>query len=415
MSDGDKTPYRAAIFTAIPLEYQAVCAHLTNLREERIQLDTPCERGEFFAGKRQWEVIVVETGAGTTRAATRTAYIIGHFKPQVVLFVGIAGGIKDVKLGDVVVASKVYSYESGRADPHFQSRPEIYQPTRRILQRARAVARKDDWLERLKENFSGPDAAPKVIVAPIASGNLVVASIDAEVLQLVRSHFNDTTAIEMEGSGFLESASLYQEIESLIIRGISDLIENKSETDKQQFQPLAAKRASTFAFEVLANLDIAEQTATTKETPTVAGQQTDHVPPQATSQGEENQTSSLLEEFNSSLPEYIDKVKKIRHSLSQRTGFSTEQYRNALKWLDDIEKHIEQLLHPESLTPMTSMRTLLVAIQKQVRDLKPELEKFRRPFPFIKSPRVRRPKDNEYDHVITLCNILLAGLEQWLH
>jgi len=407
MSDGDKTFYRAAIFTAIPLEYQAVCAHLTNLREEILQLDTLCECGEFFARKRRWEVIVVETGAGTTRAATRTAYIIGHFKPQVVLFVGIAGGIKDVELGDVVVASKVYSYESGRADPHFQSRPQVYQPTRRILRTARAVARKDDWLKRLKENFSGPAEAPKVIIAPIASGNLVVASIEAEVLQLVRSRFNDTTAIEMEGSGFHESANLYQEIESLIIRGISDLIENKSETDKQQFQPLAAKRASAFAFEVLANLDIVEQVAKPKETTTVEGQQTDNVHPQETGPRETNQTVSLLEEFNNSLPDFIEQVKKIRDSLNRRTVFSSEQHKHTLKCLYDMEKRIKALLDTESLTHMMR-RALLAAMQTRIYDLKPALDKCQ---PFIQTEQAR---GNAYSQAIALCDTLLRDLEQWL-
>src|SRR5437660_8932414 len=244
MSDGAKTSYRAAIFTAILLEYQTVCAHLTNLREERTTLETLCERGEFSANNRKWEVMVVETGAGTAQAAAKAVYIIERFKPQVAMFVGIAGGIKDVKLGDVVIASQVYSYESGRAEPSFQSRPQVYRPTSRILRRARVVTRKNAWLERLKGVPSGLDEVPKAIVATIASGNQVVASVEAPVLQLVHSHFNDATAIEMEGFGFLTAVHLYQGIEALIIRGISDLIENKSETDKQQFQPLAANRAS---------------------------------------------------------------------------------------------------------------------------------------------------------------------------
>jgi len=415
MSDGDKTPYRAAIFTAISLEYQAVCAHLTDLREEEIELKTLCERGEFFAHKRKWEVMVVETGAGTTQAAAKTTHVIERFQPQVAIFVGIAGGIKDVNLGDVIVASKVYSYESGRADPVFRNRPQVYLPTPRILRRARVVARRNMWLERLKGDLFGLDETPKAIVAPIASGNQVVASINADVLQLIRSHFNDAAALEMEGSGFLEAASLYQEIESLIIRGISDLIENKSETDKQQFQLLAAKRASAFAFEVLANLDIEERSTTNKETPTVSEQpqQTDTISSQETGQEAGNQTLSLLEEFNRSLPDYIEKVKKIRDSLNQRTGFSSEQHKNALKVLDDMERHIKTLLDAESLSRRISRRALLAAMQTRIRDLKPELEKCRRASQESRSLRPRRAKGNEYDRAVAVCDTLLADLEQW--
>src|SRR5437660_1167332 len=254
---------RAAIFTAIPLEYQAVRAYLTNLQEMITTRGIVYEQGEFFANNQKWEVIVVATGAGTTQVATMTAYIIGQLKPQVVMFVGIAGGIKNVKLGDVVVASQVYSAEiydlrSGRIEPFFQRRPQVYRPTFQILRKARVIARKSDWHERLKENptASNEVEAPDVIIAPIVSGNQVVASTDAAVLQLVRSHFKDALAIEMEGFGFLESAHLDQDIEALIIRGISDLIDNQSKMDKQQYQRIAANRASAFAFEVLANLEV---------------------------------------------------------------------------------------------------------------------------------------------------------------
>lgn len=416
MSDGDHTSYRAAIFTAIPVEYQAVCAHLTNLREEKTIPETACERGEFSANNRKWDVIIVETGAGTTQAARETILIIERFKPIVVVFVGIAGGVKDVKIGDVVVASKVYNYEGGKSDPFFQSRPQAYSPTRRIQQRAVAVSRKKDWLRRLTEHFANPSETPNVIVAPIASGNQVVASTKAAVLQLLRSHFNDAIAVEMEGFGFLESARLYQEIDALIIRGISDLIDDKSEPGNQQFQLVAAKRASAFAFEVLANLEI-EAWSAKKEEPIAVPeqpQQVDNIPSQETDQAEEKQPLSLLEEFNRSLPDYIDKVKTMRDSLNLRTGFSSEQHRNALKVLDDMEKHIKTLLDAEALSHMISRRALLAAMQTRIRDLRPELEKCRRISQESKSSRPRWAKGNEYDRAVAVCDTLLADVEQWL-
>ena len=55
-----------------------------------------------------WDVVVVEASPGNSSAAVLAGVAAAHFSPEISFFVGIAGGIKDVKLGDVVGARELY-------------------------------------------------------------------------------------------------------------------------------------------------------------------------------------------------------------------------------------------------------------------------------------------------------------------
>jgi RNA polymerase sigma factor (sigma-70 family) len=59
----------------------------------------------------------------------------------------------------------------------------------------------------------------------------------------------------MEGRGFLQAAHANPNISALIVRGISDLLTDKSRTDRAGYQERAAEHASAFAFEILARLE----------------------------------------------------------------------------------------------------------------------------------------------------------------
>ena len=246
------------ILTALPVEYKAVRSYLTDLKEEVHPQGTIYERGKFIDNKKLWDVGIVEIGPGNNGAAGEAERAVSYFKPDIMLFVGVAGGIKDVKIGDVVASTKVYGYESGKIEEIFKSRPNIGLSSYNLEQRARVESRKEDWFQRLP---SIPNPIPKVFVAPIAAGEKVVASTKSEVFRLLRSHYGDAIAVEMEGIGFLKVAHTNQKVSALIIRGISDLIDGKSNADAEGSQEIAAYHASAFAFQILAKFKSSDQSS----------------------------------------------------------------------------------------------------------------------------------------------------------
>ena len=170
------------------------------------------------------------------------------------MLVGIAGGIKDVTIGDVVAVNQVYSYDFNTVNN--QSSGKNILCDYGLVQRAKAEARKTDWLQRLPESS---DQTPHVFVAPIASVDKVIRSSQSEEFRLLRANNRDAILVEMEGFGFLSAASAYSDVKALIIRGISDLIDYKSDYDfvtESRRQEKAAHHASAFAFEVLAKTKI---------------------------------------------------------------------------------------------------------------------------------------------------------------
>jgi nucleoside phosphorylase len=245
---------RAVILTALPLEFSAVVAHLNNQREERHPQGTVYIRGTFDEHSDPWDVLVAEIGAGNEGAAAEGERAIQFFAPTVAMFVGVAGGIKDVALGDVVASTKVYNYAYGKAREEFEPRPTLALTSYRLEQTAKAVARSGEWRRRIKHGAS-LEQQPTAIVGPIAAGSVVIASGQAVLYAFIRKQYGDAVAVEMEGHGHMLAVHLNAPVDGIVIRGISDLIEGKSSGGDTKWQPIAAQHAAALAFEIIARLD----------------------------------------------------------------------------------------------------------------------------------------------------------------
>ena len=255
--------FNAVILTAIQAEYSAVVAHLPERRSTRVGT-TRFEVGDFAGDACDWKVHVCEIGPGNAAATREFVSAADGLKPQLVLFVGIAGSVKplDVVHGDVVVAERVYNAHSGKdttdditGESVHRARPMSYPASYGAIQLPRAVRRKA-WTTELTSMdpgavvLNGNGKTPKVEIRAIAAGEVVVADDRSQLMQKIRRQLDDVAAVDMESFGVYETAHARQ-LPALAIRGISDCVGDKRADADAGWQPRAASYAAAFAFALL--------------------------------------------------------------------------------------------------------------------------------------------------------------------
>lgn len=238
------------VLTALDLEYKAVQRRLVKPQVQLHDRGTLFEVGALRGTSVQ--VALALTGKGNQPAAVLAERAIQEFEPAAVLFVGVAGALQEgVRLGDVVVATHVYAYHGGTSeDDGFKARPRVWEAEHGIHQLARHVARLDDWAERTSPN----DHVPEVHFGVIAAGEVVHNSRVSYEADLIRHHYNDALAIEMESAGVAQAGHL-SGAPVVIVRGISDKADGTKTSDADGlWQPRAADNAAAFAARLIEEL-----------------------------------------------------------------------------------------------------------------------------------------------------------------
>ncbi|ANZ39522.1 hypothetical protein BBK82_29215 [Lentzea guizhouensis] len=242
------------VLTALESEYAAVRDHLEGPAVRRHATGTRFEVGRIRGGTGR--VALANAGAGNQPAAVLAERAIAEFRPRAVFFAGIAGALHDdLDLGAVVVATKVYGYHGGfEGENGFGARPQAWEADHELEQIARSVSRDGRW--RLP-------TAPRVHFRPIAAGAVVLNSRITPSAQVLREHYSDAAAVELESAGTAKAAHLNR-APFLAVRGISDKADGrKHETDRAGWQSVAAGNAAAFTIAVATELFASAPPSTT--------------------------------------------------------------------------------------------------------------------------------------------------------
>ncbi|CCH55267.1 Adenosylhomocysteine nucleosidase [Fibrisoma limi BUZ 3] len=204
------------------------------------------------------DVVVAETGIGKVNAAMTTAFMLAHFRPQRVLFTGIAGGTNpDLQPGDIVIARQTAHHDFGyitfNRQKTNQTRNAItkefnpaYFPADSALLKVAVETAKTVPFEAIPVT-SRP---PSVIVGTVVTGDVFVSS--EEKVQSLRSEYN-ADATEMEGAAVAQ-VCYQQQVPCLVIRSLSDKANANARNDMLTFFKTAARNSAKLVLAIVKGL-----------------------------------------------------------------------------------------------------------------------------------------------------------------
>ena len=189
---------------------------------------------------------------GPLEAQLSAADAIDHWKPEVLIAVGIAFGVKEEKhhIGDVLVSKEVLDYESARVerDGTFTYRGRTFSTSRELAER---VSNLDLRRAEVRD-------LPTIHMGTIVSGAKLVDN--KEYRDNLASLHSTVIGGEMEGSGILTACQNHQ-VDVIVIKAICDWAANKNNPSKDDDQKKASKNATIVARAILERGHLQNETA----------------------------------------------------------------------------------------------------------------------------------------------------------
>ena len=170
------------------------------------------------------------------QASQAVGQIIPECQPDLVALIGCAGGFPG-KIGqyDVAVPAYVHYVARTKVGTGVEVRPLQEFCSKIFVDHCKNVQLLDGWHQYLAPRI--PNAPVDVYFEPIVSGETVLVNSNSDFFRSALKASPKAVAIEMESYGFL-SACRERQVEAVVIRGISDLLDNKPQPGRTGREPL---------------------------------------------------------------------------------------------------------------------------------------------------------------------------------
>lgn len=174
------------------------------------------------------DVVITECGIGKVNAAFTTQLLITNFDVKYVINTGVAGGLQDTQVGDIVVATKLVQHDFditgfGHELGYISCIGKYIETDSFLVEKSKKI-----------DN--------KVRCGVIATGDIFVTDIKQS--HLIESEFN-ALAVEMEGAAVAQICFLCN-IPFIVIRAISDNPNSSNFTTYENFLASSTKKMAEF-------------------------------------------------------------------------------------------------------------------------------------------------------------------------
>ncbi len=201
---------------------------------------------KFYVGEiKGIKAVVATAGVGKVNAAVCTQTMIMEFNPDIIINVGVAGGLSpELGIGDVAVADMVVEHDMdttpiGDEAGFITGIDKVYMDC-------------DKKISQIMYDASCEIEGIKVVRGTIASGDQFIAS--DEQRNRILSTFKNVVAAEMEGASIGHVCTMNNK-PFAVLRAISDGANSDSHMDFPTFTKLAAKNSTNIILKMFEKLE----------------------------------------------------------------------------------------------------------------------------------------------------------------
>lgn len=215
----------------------------------------PYDIGTIMIGEKEYTILVISPHiAGQRKAQTFITKALQVWTPKYVILTGVAGGLQNVEIGDILLPRKIWIFDMYKNTPNGQEpQPDSVEPNESLVLLAERFFTNGDWSKKVSEEYF-QHLLNRRLNTCYADGN-IVSSVellekvleDSDAISKYKKFDRKLYGIEQEAAGVGEALK-NTNISWIDIRVVMDLADPDSRSSSKDInKQQAAKLAADFS------------------------------------------------------------------------------------------------------------------------------------------------------------------------